>query len=135
MKGLKITLRVLLVAALMAATMPYHHPADLHRDGSIDLRDAIMAMHEVASGAKDPASLQNHFRTAVTAIEVAANLKTVIKADATGDLAAPSSSLPIGLLAYMPSPPPVLIQQHLRAASTAFCPLDPSPPTPPPKIA
>jgi len=134
MKGLESSLRVLLIAAMMAAAIPYQHPADLHRDGSIDLRDAIVAMRQVDGGGQDPSPLMGRLRTAVTTLEVAAGLKTIIKTDAAGGLTAQASSLPPVLLVHVAATAPVSMQLHRLAEPAIFATVDSPPPTPPPRL-
>lgn len=110
---------------------------DVHRDGSIDLRDAISAVRQFEGSAQHPETFAKTIRTAVATLEVAADMKTVIKTDISPTAASGGAIFTPTLLAASAVVDDAFGRCAFNAAplSDDFISAEPTTPTPPPKLA
>ena len=89
-------LSITLILTILATGLPIFSPEDANRDSAVDIRDAILSVKGFARTADNPAAFTANFGKAVSALQVVAGLKTVIKRadDATLATAPPCLDLP-----------------------------------------
>lgn len=135
MKQLHVILRVFTLIAFVAATLPLQMFEDAHFDGNIDLRDVISAVRQFEGSAIDTETFAQTVRMAVSTLEVAADLKTVIKADQSSSLQrAPFTQTPVLTASAVGASETLVTFIDWRDISTTFNSADLFPPTPPPKL-
>ena len=89
-------LSVVLILSILTAGLPIFIPEDANRDSTIDIRDAILGVKSFAGTADSPVAFTANFGKAVSALQMVAGLKTVIKRadDATSATAQSCLDLP-----------------------------------------
>ena len=89
-------LSVVLILSILTAGLPIFIPEDANRDSTIDIRDAILGVKSFAGTADSPVAFTANFGKAVSALQMVAGLKTVIKRadDATSATAQFALDLP-----------------------------------------
>lgn len=79
MKAARNIVSVVLVLTMIVAGLPLYHPIDINRDNNIGLDDVILSVRDVVRSAEDPAAFSSSIENAISALQVTAGLKTVIK--------------------------------------------------------
>ena len=79
MQTLRHILSIALVFAILATGLPSFIPEDANRDSSVDLKDAVLHVQDFARTADNPDAFAANFENTVSALQVLAGLKTVIK--------------------------------------------------------
>jgi len=130
----KHVLTIILVFAMLASGLPLFSPEDANRDSSVDLKDAILCVQDLARTADVPSAFAVDFRNAASALQVLAGLKTVIKRadNAKSTTASPSLNSPylISLFDFSFAP-----TARSKSVEQSFCyqSILSSPDSPPPK--
>lgn len=136
MSKLHAIIRVFTLIAFITASLPFQMLEDTHYDGSIDLQDVISAVRQFEASAITPETFINTIRTAVSTLEVAADLKTVIKSDqSTGVQVASFSLTPVIVPRTLDFYTIPTLRFDGSWISTSYLSADQFPPTPPPKLA
>jgi hypothetical protein len=81
MQNLKHISIGILAVAVLSSGLPVFAPEDAARDNTVDLKDAILLVRDFARTAENPADFSTMVKRAVSALQAAAGLKTVIKSD------------------------------------------------------
>ena len=76
---MKYILSATLILTILATGLPIFSPEDANRNSTVDIRDAILSIKVFAQAADNPAAFTANFGKAVSALQVLAGLKTVIK--------------------------------------------------------
>ena len=135
MNQLHVILRVFTVLAFVAASLPFQMIEDAHYDGNIDLKDVISAVRQFEASAINPDTFTHTVKAAVSTLEVAADLKTVITTDSATDINAASlTSLPVLLSSTIGILNLEINATEWQDSFEAFNSIDQFPPTPPPKL-
>ena len=79
MKAYKHILSFTLVTALLFSGLPLFQGEDASRDSSVDLKDVILLVKNFSGTAENPAGFQESLKNMVSALQVTAGMKTVIK--------------------------------------------------------
>ena len=72
-------LSITLILTILATGLPIFSPEDANRDSTVDIRDAILSVKGFTRTADNPAAFRANFGKTVSALQVLAGLKTVIK--------------------------------------------------------
>jgi hypothetical protein len=79
MRAARNIVSVILMLTIVAMGLPVYHSADINRDTNIGLDDVILSVRNLARSAEDPAVFSISIENAISALQVTAGLKTVIK--------------------------------------------------------
>ena len=126
--------RIFLLAAFVCASLPLQMLEDAHFDGNIDLKDAIFAVRQFEGSAVNTGLFSNSVRAAVASLEIAADLKTVIKTDQNRMGATAQSLAPATLFGSSGIAATETAAFTVRDIPDSFTSIDTLPPTPPPKL-
>ena len=87
MRMFRAILSFILVTALLAGGFPVSIPEDADRDLDVDLQDAVQWASKIAETAETPQDFKQTFQRTVSALRMAAGMKTVIRSseDSTSD--------------------------------------------------
>ena len=96
MQIIRHILSTILILSILATGLPIFTPEDANRDSTVDIRDAILSLRGFAGTVDSPAAFTANFGKVVSALQMVAGLKTVIKQadDATSATAQFTLDLP-----------------------------------------
>ena len=122
--------------AIMSTGLLMHQSADINRDGSVDLKDAIVNVREVVQSADDPSIFfSSSVENAIIALQVTAGLKTVIKQSRNSNSTDRITALDLRYLAS-PMPCNYTFDVGVRISENEYNPfksIENSPVKPPPR--
>jgi len=98
MQTVRHILSTILILSILATGLPIFTPEDANRDSTVDIRDAILSVKGFARTSDNPEAFTANFGKAVSALQMVAGLKTVIKRANDATSATTSSGLDLPYL-------------------------------------
>ena len=79
MQTIQRSFSFILILIFLSAGLPVFSPEDVNRDGEVCLKDAVLSIISLAQTAEKPAKFTSDIKNTLSALQIAAGLKTVIK--------------------------------------------------------
>ncbi len=79
MKTYRRLISFALITALLSSGLPLFQGEDASRDNRVDLKDVILLVKNFSGTAENPAGFEGSLKNMVSALQVTAGMKTVIK--------------------------------------------------------
>lgn len=79
MRKLRTIFHIILSLAILSTGLPLYQRGDINRDGEVGLTDAILSVRQLTGAAGDAVSFREGMENTLTALAVAAGLKSVLR--------------------------------------------------------
>lgn len=135
MRAARQIIHYMLVLTILSAGLPLYQSGDMNRDGELGLEDAIMSVRQLAGTASDEGSFRLGMENALTALSVAAGIKSVIRAEREPGIGTSLTAAPLFVpaSAYTLEAAFPLVTPCARERSILYVAPLKIPPTPPPR--